>query len=390
MIECRKYLLHTKRDDVAMSVNALKTNKTLNSIQAMRGIAAVLVMLFHFQWFFNFDSINIGTLLFSNGRIGVPVFFVISGFIMAYTTRRYGASEVARFVIKRLARVYPLYLIATLSFVALLNTTLPDATDINNINDLLRSLTFYPLRNNDAPYFGWATLPVGWTLNYEMFFYLVLAFSLFFGRLCWIVLGVVLSATLVAMPLLSAGFWSYIPEVNYNFTFAYLSMISNPIMLNFTAGVLCGLLLKQRTINISKKMSIALITISVSLYIYQYIANINPGWGFSQWGIGAAIIILLVVNHEHRFGLRVNKVLIYLGEISFSIYLNHIVMKEFLHMLGKYTKFDFLISGPICGAIIICLTLFVSGYTRKYIELGVPSAISGVFERLKMLAVKSA
>ena len=40
MIECRKYLLHTKRDDVAMSASALNTNKTLNSIQAMRGIVA--------------------------------------------------------------------------------------------------------------------------------------------------------------------------------------------------------------------------------------------------------------------------------------------------------------------------------------------------------------
>lgn len=390
MIECRKYLLHTKRDDVAMSASALNTNKTLNSIQAMRGIAAVLVMLFHFQFYFNLDFLNIGTLLFKNGRIGVPVFFVISGFIMAYTTRRYGASEVVNFSIKRLARIYPLYFISTLLYVAILNTTLPDTTDINNIEDIFRSLTFYPLKYYDAPYFGWSTLAVGWTLNYEMFFYLVLAFSLFFGRFCWFALFSVFTASLIALPLLSAGFLSYLPEVNYGFTYAYLSLISNPIMINFIAGVLCGLYLKKRTLRISKQSSVWLIAISTALYLCQYFFNVNPGWGFSEWGFGAAVIIFLIVNHEHRFGLNVNGCLVYLGEISFSLYLNHLVVKEFIYMLGKYMRIDILVSGPFCGALIVMVTIFVSGYTRKYIELGVPRFISMVVNKLKLTPVKNA
>ncbi|MBM7202884.1 acyltransferase family protein, partial [Citrobacter freundii] len=62
----------------------------LNSIQFLRGFAAVFVVAFHFRVALNdvYAQTNLGDLLFSNGAFGVDLFFVISGFIIHYSTMR--------------------------------------------------------------------------------------------------------------------------------------------------------------------------------------------------------------------------------------------------------------------------------------------------------------
>ncbi|EPC6795507.1 acyltransferase family protein, partial [Escherichia coli H30] len=58
----------------------------LKSIQILRGLAALMVVLYHFRTVLNYDNVRMGDYLFGKGFIGVDLFFVISGFIMAYTT----------------------------------------------------------------------------------------------------------------------------------------------------------------------------------------------------------------------------------------------------------------------------------------------------------------
>ncbi|MFM5138434.1 acyltransferase family protein [Aeromonas rivipollensis] len=344
-------------------------NKTIDSIQALRGIAAFLVIFFHFQFYFNFDGYDIGTFLFNNGRIGVPIFFVISGFIMAYTTTRVGIKESPKFIIKRILRIVPLYVIATLTYILILNFTLPNTADLNDLTDISKSLLFYPLQNYDAPYFGWSTLAVGWTLNYEMFFYLAFAISIAFGRYCWAAMAIGFISLLIVFPLISTGAWSYLPEVNYGFEYAYASLMSNPIMWNFVAGIACGIIIKNNIIKISKITSATLVVVISLLYLAQYAKNINPGWGFTEWGFGAAALILFLVNHEHNYGLKIPFILKYFGEISFSLYLNHLIVKEFIFMLGLKFNIEIFKAGPVCGVIIIAITIALSAWTRKYIEI---------------------
>ena len=72
-----------------------RRDMVLKSIQVMRAIAALSVVLFH-----------LGVYGFSNGAAGVDIFFVISGFIMGATSLKLPA---AAFVFKRLVRIVPLY-----------------------------------------------------------------------------------------------------------------------------------------------------------------------------------------------------------------------------------------------------------------------------------------
>jgi len=131
----------------------------ISNLQVLRALAALAVVFYHTDYRFGADV--------HTEFQGVAVFFVISGFIMTYITRK----DARQFLAHRFIRIVPLYWICTLAMVAaaaLASTaTWADATLAN----LARSLLFVPYRNgagNIEPLLG-----VGWTLNLEMLFYLL-------------------------------------------------------------------------------------------------------------------------------------------------------------------------------------------------------------------------
>ena len=98
--------------------------KNLDWIQVLRGIAALLVVLVHARYaLLNTDSFPLAQQLFVPGAMGVDLFFLISGFIMCYSTAGSDGSvgAVARFAIKRFARVWPVYVAVTLVAIFVLN-----------------------------------------------------------------------------------------------------------------------------------------------------------------------------------------------------------------------------------------------------------------------------
>jgi len=112
------------------------------------------------------------------GASGVDVFFVISGFIMLATTRGRDTTA-AGFLVRRLLRVAPLYWLATLAMLA--GSLLAPAafhTLRYSAATVVESLLFIPHWSLAFPGNAWPVLVPGWTLNYEMFFYVLFALSL--------------------------------------------------------------------------------------------------------------------------------------------------------------------------------------------------------------------
>ena len=157
-------------------------HERLASIQILRAAAAMGVVFAHltesYRAVFNAKD---AVWDFYYGNFGVDLFFVISGFVMVYASEALfgqpGASR--KFVIRRLIRIVPLYWIATsYALWGLLNVTglnLPAAT----WKSIFGSYFFLPF-----PFpTGGPLLIVGWTLNYEMFFYLIFAIAVFFDRI---------------------------------------------------------------------------------------------------------------------------------------------------------------------------------------------------------------
>ena len=125
----------------------------INSIQILRAIAAFGVFFAHYNLF----GIH-------SGGFGVDIFFIISGFIIAYVVNY----STKNFFIKRVIRVTPLYLIATLVivFLVLIAPNLFKSV-VFNFEALMKSIFYIPYRIDQSG----PILSLGWTLNFEMFFY---------------------------------------------------------------------------------------------------------------------------------------------------------------------------------------------------------------------------
>lgn len=150
----------------------------INWVQYLRGLAAMMVVWHHalgqVPGTFNFIHVP------EFGPLGVDLFFTISGFIMLVTTWNKPMTP-SEFLWRRLCRIAPLYWIATLAMVgiAALAPSLFKTLQWDGAS-LVKSLGFIPYDSLAAPGRIAPLLVPGWTLNYEMFFYVLFAGSLIF------------------------------------------------------------------------------------------------------------------------------------------------------------------------------------------------------------------
>ena len=143
----------------------------IRNLQVLRAFAALSVVYLHVV---SDAGLNLGI---GFGGYGVDLFFVISGFTMAFI----GRTGAGLFFLRRCIRIVPLYWAATLG-TFLIAWFAPDLLQSASasVPHLLHSLLFLPYPNKLG--LMQPTLALGWTLNYEMYFYLVFAVALLFTR----------------------------------------------------------------------------------------------------------------------------------------------------------------------------------------------------------------
>jgi exopolysaccharide production protein ExoZ len=276
------------------------------SIQYLRAFAALSVLITHaLQW--PLGEINF-TLL-KTGRLGVEVFFVISGFIMTMIVGD-GAFRPERFLSRRALRIVPAYWMATF-MVTVLALALPSQfrTTVPTIEGLIKTLLFIPSQDPKAP-----LLVLGWTLDYEAFFYVVFA-SLFFlsSGLRTLVLCVLFAA------LVATGLSLHNPSHMQAF---YTSMS----LIGFCAGAVVAQLYRQGWLTPHADVRHALIGATLALVAAFYVVP----WGGADrvtlplhllMTITAVSILLLSLQIEVSGLLPHVATLKYLGDASYSLYL---------------------------------------------------------------------
>jgi len=198
--------------------------RRLAGIQALRALAALLVVLDHcLLKVIAADHLPpwVAPFAYRAGTAGVALFFVISGFIMALTASHPRGPGAARsFIARRLLRIAPLYWLATLIYAARLAAGGEAVAPL----DLLRSVLFVPYF--DAAQALRRVLGVGWTLNFEMYFYLLFAVSLLLpARLGF--------ATIAAVLAVSAAFGTLATTPDN----AVATLLTSPMLLYFLAGL---------------------------------------------------------------------------------------------------------------------------------------------------------
>jgi exopolysaccharide production protein ExoZ len=153
-------------------------------IQILRLLAAVAVVAFH-AWGAAPEGFKVPesaiSFVLSYGGHGVDLFFVISGFIIFYATH-HAALTPAEFLRRRVQRIAPLYFVVTFA-VIILATTLPATFGTEGWytpRHILKSLAFIAFTDGEMP-----VVYLGWSLEYEMYFYLAVALLMALTRDVW-------------------------------------------------------------------------------------------------------------------------------------------------------------------------------------------------------------
>lgn len=288
--------------------------RQLNSLQSIRAFATIFVLLYHstilFKTSYNYEFMYD---IFSFGYAGVDIFFVLSGFLMFFLhSSDIGNSKVLKtFILKRFIRIYPIYWVVLL-IIIFLNTFISNlgTEDSKDFINVLKSFILIPQSQDDL------LLSVSWTLSYEIFFYLCFCLLFIFNKNLRIILGAVW--IIVFIVLLFINVESYI--VNFLF---------DPINFEFLLGVLIArIVLSKSQIKYSLYYVSGLIFwgFAILIEIYQLI-EINR---VIQFGIPSTLIIMGVVSKEISGTIKKSKVLTYLGDASYSIYLTHYLLLSFL------------------------------------------------------------
>ena len=166
-----------------LASGSVETMRKIDNIQIARGLAALVVFLFHFHEIETIYSDDVLTpSFFQFGRMGVDLFFVISGFLMIYISGHLapGLDTARNFLIRRIFRIYPLYWFVTLSVLAVYfasDKTMFDGV-VRGAPNILSSLLLVPDMQDPI-------IRAGWTLLHEVYFYAVFAALLIFTPSKW-------------------------------------------------------------------------------------------------------------------------------------------------------------------------------------------------------------
>lgn len=292
----------------------MASGRLLHNVQALRAIAAFMVVLYHARL-----MTPIGTRLsFDFGNAGVDIFFLISGFIIAHVTTE-THERVGGFLLKRAIRVVPLYWALTLLLYAgaQIAPQIAGAGGQPGPVELAKSLFFIPYF--DASGEMHPVLFLGWTLDYEMFFYLMMGLALALApgsggaraRL------LIVSALLAALVLLG---WVLQPKDAIGQTY------SDALMIEFAIG----LWLNQAFRAAAPGRLGAGAALGWGLCGLAGAALLVAGdYGWPQiarelkWGIPALMIVAAALALERGGRTAGGRRLMLLGEASYAIYLTH-------------------------------------------------------------------
>ncbi len=339
-----------------MLKNPLHKNK-LELIQALRGLAALLVVMFHttelnhknFHQDFLFN-------IFAFGSSGVDFFFVLSGFII-YFIHRFDVGQKNKlkpFLLKRLMRVYPMYWLVTLALLPIyfLIPSLGAGYE-RNVSEIIKSLLLYPQEH-------FPILIVGWSLRYELIFYLIFSILIFCKRnFAKPIIGIWL--------LITVTIW-FLDTSNFDLKkYFWITFIFNSHNIEFAFGCLSAYFV---CINIIKPKAFLLIT-GILLFIlfgiiYDY--NLMHVSNIIAYGIPSMLILIGAGSLDVSQAVKVPKFFLYLGDASYSIYLIHYPCLSALFKFALTVDLAKIIGQFLAIVLMIVITLGIGFISYFYIE----------------------
>lgn len=300
-------------------MNTIKIAKTtinhkFETIQLLRFFAFLIVVICH-ATFYTAERLKKGFYLYQSGYNGVALFFVISGFVMIVSSQKLVDKKDgwSIFSIRRIIRIVPVYWLLT-TYKLILMLALPGLIIHSRLSALtvLKSYFFIPALNLDGVLFP--IVGVGWTLNMEMFFYLLFAIALVVKIKPVIFLGFVL------IPLFILSFYA-------QDSWPDCTLYAQPIIINFMLGVFAASLILNN-IKLPKKLAFFILFVSLLALVIpnEYILPSLHNNQLTYKMIIFLVSLLIVYSStsiEKQIHFSPPAWLVFLGGASYSLYLLH-------------------------------------------------------------------
>ncbi len=329
--------------------NNISQNIRLVELDALRGLAAIAVVLYHYTTRISeiYPDYSYSGFKFSHGNLGVQLFFLLSGFVIFLTINK--KLSPTDFLKKRAIRLYPSYIICVIATYLLVSTFGLEGREAS-LRDALINFSlmegFIPgIKYVDGAY---------WSLTVEITFYTFIALLLYMGFMKFIF------EVLCLWLATSFTLFLIVENTNYKLLeFFYQKTISNYSYL-FIAGISFYFL--------SQKLSWRYLALLLSTLIFQYMSS-----DITTFIIVMILYILFWGAISQKLKFLSNNLFVFLGSISYSLYLIHqnlgyIILLE-LNKLGINNEFIIVI--PLIVSILISylITMYCEKPMMKYLKI---------------------
>lgn len=352
------------------------SEKRLNALDGLRGVAILLVMGFHYfhhlespyykSNLYPYGERFAAVPLFQYGYLGVELFFIISGFVIALTLEK--SRSPLEFLLRRFVRIWPALLFsAVVTFVLLNLSDAPFAlTRRQEWANFLPSLTLTPTRlwSGAFPHVDFVT-GVYWSLVIEIRFYIIAAI------LFWLLPSKNFARNLTIFAVANSCIWLLLRIVSPGPAELYNTVLVPEFMPWFAAGALFYELYQDR---ISRHL--AFVTLAV-IFIPICISNTHYAIISRSPLIASAIAFLflavfwLLIAKDGQVKVLASKPLLWIGECSYSIYLFHyavgmILISSISKSIGLFAQVSLALGASVLVLILGRLSFrFVENPSRR-------------------------
>ncbi len=296
------------------------------NIQLFRFCSALLVVFYHMAGYYENagGNANVAALINSAGFAGVDFFFVISGFVIWYSTANLqDVREKLMFLLKRVARVYLGYWPFFLMLLALFWFLNQDNLGKYNVW-FSAFLVPQPIKTN--------LHAISWTLFYEMYFYLLVFFLLFLPKHWRLPAMTVITLSFCLGSVVLDRLYGAYSEGGFFTISLYLRFLVTPWLLEFFLGCIVAHIVMHQYVSTSYRwlfMIVGLAVFLIGLMVNNMILDntmqlyYNHHLRLTLFGFSGALLILGMCLFQENQSNAVHKTKILLGESTYSLYLFH-------------------------------------------------------------------
>jgi exopolysaccharide production protein ExoZ len=374
-----------RRSPKSGPAGAVQESKSGNvtSIQFLRFVAATLVVFVH-----STEAISqripgsISGAFLQNaflGASGVHIFFVISGFIMVYTSfyrSSDGPFSTLDFLWRRIVRIFPIYWVYCVLYIYFYHYSL-DAPFLS-IGNIIGALLL-------LPGYSYEIIGPGWTLAYEVYFYLCFSIAMVLG----LKRGLCALTVFFLISILLRFFIDTSPQAIFVFT--------NSLLIEFLLGAWIGYATVLKT-RVGDRLAKMMIAAALAGFLGGIIFGFHRLPTVLTWGVPSALLVAGLVFWERNGHVpTIIRKFSFLGDSSYSLYLLHVLLIDAVILLAIYFDSSLTIYARQIGSygmIVVCcvITVYciaVASISYKLVELRLTSRLRDLFRRKKIGAPAS-